>query len=478
MPNQLFKFKQWLLERRRFRVAWFEKDPQLTPGPDEALSQLPSEVSNELLSALNDLPVHPREREHVLEVLDKAIQTWRKNPHLANNSVVILAHPVSSASRILVESLSDLRTDKEKPLSVRLLDWIERPPKPQRIQSRIKETFDIEEEKDRSEDEQKCLAVIPNLSWCFLRSADGLAGVDYLQDTLLKDRNRFWVIGSGQVGWEYLKSTLKLHAYCGEVIDLPDLTGEQLQSWLEPIIRRFNIRFSDAALHKRLENPESLLQMKVSLNKPVETISEITQEISATVASSVRAAKHEVLNDDEDSADLEPRKDYFKRLADISDGVSVVALQLFVRSLRYREITQEEKQKGSISQRMSSKDSSKDSEKACEKGDNNEQSKQTETEECDEKREIIAVIPKLPPLPDLSQSDMYLLYSLMLHGDLTIQALAESLGDAPQVVTNQVQMLRNVNVIEQKDGVIKTNPMHYPRLRRELAHNNFIIEVS
>ncbi|MEO0770097.1 MAG: ArsR family transcriptional regulator, partial [Cyanobacteria bacterium J06649_4] len=62
--------------------------------------------------------------------------------------------------------------------------------------------------------------------------------------------------------------------------------------------------------------------------------------------------------------------------------------------------------------------------------------------------------------------------------DLTIRALAESLGDAPQVVNNQVQVLRNANVIEQKDGVVKTNPVHYPKLRRELAKNNFIIEVS
>ncbi|MEN8447813.1 MAG: ArsR family transcriptional regulator, partial [Cyanobacteria bacterium J06555_13] len=83
----------------------------------------------------------------------------------------------------------------------------------------------------------------------------------------------------------------------------------------------------------------------------------------------------------------------------------------------------------------------------------------------------------LSPLPDLSQSDLYLLYSLMLHGDLTIKSLANSLGDAPQVVTNQVQMLRSADVIEQKDSVIKTNPVHYPNLRRELAKNNFIIEV-
>ncbi|MEL7226225.1 MAG: hypothetical protein AAGL17_15620, partial [Cyanobacteria bacterium J06576_12] len=62
----------------------------------------------------------------------------------------------------------------------------------------------------------RALMVLPNLCWCFLRSADGLDGLDYLQDLLPRDRAQFWVIGSGMVGWEYLKSTLNFHAFCGE----------------------------------------------------------------------------------------------------------------------------------------------------------------------------------------------------------------------------------------------------------------------
>ena len=72
---------------------------------------------------------------------------------------------------------------------------------------------------------------------------------------------------------------------------------------------------------------------------------------------------------------------------------------------------------------------------------------------------------------------MYLLYSLLLHSDMTIDALAKSLGDSPQIVNNQVQVLRNAGVIEQRENIIKINPEHYPELRRKLARNNFIIEI-
>lgn len=476
MPNRLSQLKDWLLDKRRFRTAWFAKDPQLTPKPEEALAKLPDDVARKLKNAVNQLAVVQCERQQVLDALNEAISQWRENPRLANNSMVVLAHPVSSVARILAESLNDLESQQGQPLKTHLLDWIERPPDVNDIKQQIKkklgwdeEHFSSEEGLDRThrnaggdeetdeETEPKAIAIIPNLSWCFLRSADGLEGIDYLQETLLNDRSQFWIIGSGQVGWEYLKSTLKFHAYCGDTVYLPKLSGKQLREWISPIISEFDIYFSDSALHKRLQKTESLLDMDISTDKPIEAISEITQEMSATMQSSIRAFKNEMLpdTDDDNDDDNNPCSDYFNRLADISDGVSVVALQLFLKSLRYRKITQEDIEEGALSHLSSSL--LKDDEP--------------------ETQHIIATTPKLPPLPDLSQSDLYLLYSLMLHGDLTIRALANSLGDAPQAVNNQIQVLRNADIIEQKNGVVKANPVHYPRLRRELSNNNFIIEV-
>ncbi|MGI8934248.1 MAG: hypothetical protein ACR2FS_09265 [Phormidesmis sp.] len=481
MANRIAKFKDWLLERRAFRVKRFAKDPQYKPQPEEALSQMPDELAEALTAAVEALPTPPREQAAVLDALDEAISQWQDRPRTSANSMVILSTPVTSVSRILVDTLGN-RDVHDELLPVNLLGWVERPPEAKSIEQQLREELGwsdaeasegdsasdrVSQTSDRLEQRDgKNLAVIPNLGWCFLRSAEGLNGVDYLRDTLLEDRSQFWVIGSGMVSWEYLKSTLKFHAYCGETVILPKLTGQELQNWLRPIVEQFDIHFSDAALHKRLKHPDSLLEIDVSADKPIEAISEISQEVSATLQSSVRAIKDEFTPEDvHEEADESPERDYFERLADISDGVSVVAVQLFIKSLRCKEGAELEQQA----------DESVEAE-AIE----TEKQAGKETPEKDKPqgdRQMVAGIPKLPPLPELDQSDMYLLYSLMLHGDLTIRAMAESLGDAPQIVNNQVQVLRKTGVIEQKGKVIKANPVHYPKLRRELAKNNFIIEM-
>ncbi len=497
MGNKLKDFRQWLLEKRWFRTAWFAKDPHTLPEPDETLSQLPDDIANELRAAVNDLPINPREEKAVLDALDEAIAHWQENSHLASNSIVVLAHPVSSVSRILLESLQEMRAHKENPLDIKLLDWVERPPDSKSIKAQIKEKLGRAEDNsaedgetaeinhhwregkgDRNPNKDQTLAIIPNLSWCFLRSADGLEGVDYLQDTLLHDRSQFWVIGTGQVGWEYLKSTIKFHAYCGDVIALPKLTGQELQTWFAPIVDQFSIRFSDAAIHKRSNDSKSLLDVNLLIDQPIDTISEMSQEVTATVKSSLRAVKEEMLPESDDDAqadsDESPKREFFERLADISDGVSVVAIQLFIKSLRYQDVSAKK-----LNQKPQ-KTVAEGRPPQLPKSPDDEPSNQGDSEaEADKEpqKELVARLPKLPLLPELSQSDLYLLYSLMLHGDLTIRSLANSLGDAPQTVNNQVQMLRNAGIIEQKNGVIKANPVHYPRLRRELSRNNFIIEV-
>ena len=166
------------------------------------------------------------------------------------------------------------------------------------------------------------------------------------------------------------------------------------------------------------------------------------------------SAKEQVLPGEEETQVTRAKQDYFKRLADVSQGISTVALQLFITSLRLLEVTEQGEPVAALD-------------------DDQEQTQNRENVE----RRIVAQAPVLPLLPDLSQNDLYLLYSLMLHGDLKLQALASSLGDSPQTVANQIQMLRNAGVVEQKDGIVKINPVHYPRLRRKLAKNNFIIEV-
>ena len=76
---------------------------------------------------------------------------------------------------------------------------------------------------------------------------DGLDGIDYLQKMLLHDSNRFWIIASGQVTWDYLNSISDLEADCGRVISLPELESDSLKAWLKPILTELNITFADPA---------------------------------------------------------------------------------------------------------------------------------------------------------------------------------------------------------------------------------------
>ena len=105
--------------------------------------------------------------------------------------------------------------------------------------------------------------------------------------------------------------------------------------------------------------------------------------------------------------------------------------------------------------------------------------KDKDNEEKDENQGILeAQNPELPNIPRLDADEHYILYSVLLHGDLTLTALCESLGDERPFVKGRVQMLRRKGLIEQKNEILTINPIHYPRIKNELSNNNFIIYES
>ena len=221
------------------------------------------------------------------------------------------------------------------------------------------------------------------------------------------------MIGCGHVGWVYLASTLRLDAYCGPTVALPKLTGPQLQSWLDPLIEQFNICFALPTPSNQLTQPQSSVEEQANSRKA----------------------------------------DYFKRLSNVAEGSSLIALQFFIESLRQASIEQSalENVIESVAEDAAAS-------------------------------VILATPPKSPPFPNLnlskSRNKLYLLYSLMLHGDMSLKALAKSLGDAPQVVNQQTQILRNEGLVEQYGDCLNINPLYSPRLRRELALNNFTVPKS
>jgi hypothetical protein len=320
-------------------------------------------------------------------------------------------------SRILTESLEDWQNQIDLP--IRLLDWVARPTQPEEIREKIQHQLGRGLVHSRSRAE---IVIIPNLSWCFLRCVEGLEAIDYLRDVLLQDYSRFWVIGCGQVGWQYLDHVSSFKAYCGETLVLPELTDEQLESWLQPIIDQFNIEIQtgkDPDDQEKSNSQASYFKRLVNLSENVSD--DISDNVNHVVDNKIDQAP--------------PQSNYFKRLADLSQGVSTVAVQLFLESIY--TLPQEEQSNSEV--------------------------------------ELVTHNPRLPSLPELEAADHYILYSLLMHGDLTLNALANSLGDDASIVQSRVQMLRRQGVIEQQQQVLKINPIHYPRLKEDLAKNNFMI---
>lgn len=378
-------FKDWLANSRRFLFKRYTKDSIETQEPERNLIQLPPEIRRKLVDRVAKLPINPGDREAISTKLDEVYETWKANPVSTNNSMVVLSSPVTSVSRILSETLSSWAEQKQ--ISFRPLPLKARPEIADTIKSKLQHYLEEEFVEEAIADRQSEVVVMPNLSWCFLRSWQGLEGIEYLQSRLHDGfQDRFWIIGAGQVSWEYLNSVSNIEAYCKEAFTLPALSAEQLADWLQPIIEELNITFADPELNRQ------------------------------------------ILDNDKDN-----RTHYFECLADISQGVSNVAVQAFLKSIHYEE---DEEQRNPT---------------------------------------IVAQTPQLPELPELDSSEQYLLYSILLHGDLTISALAESLGDGESEVQAKVQALRHQGVVEQRGKIVKINPIHYPNVKRELANNNFVI---
>lgn len=379
------RFKTWIFESRSFVFSWYTKDRNQLQEPTKSLVELPPSLRKKLITAANKLADNSKDTEAIGISIDEAFKRWRENPQTADNSIVILTSPVMVVSRIVITILENWT--EEKQVSVKVLPWNERPADPEAIQFKLQQY--LEQKPKEIIDKPPEVVVIPNLNWCFLRSMDGLDGIDYLQKMLLHDSNRFWIIATGQVTWDYLNSISDLEADCGRVVPLPELESDSIREWLKPILSDLNITFADP----RLES--------------------------------------QILEGDKDAETI-----YFDDLAAISRGISVIALQAFLASIKYQSPDEEDPESQSILEAQS---------------------------------------PELPNLPDLESAHHYLLYFLLLHGDITLSALAHSIGDKESKVRKRIKYLRSEGVVESTGEILKVNPIYYPKLKQELINNNFII---
>ena len=399
----LEKFKNWLahnlpygeqLCRIQFGIPGLNfllsedfSDSQETQKSKEFLVELPPEIHQKLFDAVENLPSNEADQQAIISSLDERFERWRDAPNHGNNSVLILSSPVTAVSTVLSEALEEWA--EQKKVSLRLLPLTARPTEIATIKSKLEHYLEFPAKMAKQQPE---VVIIPNLSWCFLRSLEGLAGIEYWQSLLCKNpKNRFWIVGANQIGWVYLNLVCNLQAYVGEVVILSKIEQKELQKWLDPIIDEFNITFDSPNIDKQLLD-----------------------------------------------RDKENKDHYFDRLYSISQGVSTVAAQSFLQSIRYQELDEED-------------------------------------EAQPKQKKLIAQTPRLPNLPAFEPEEQYLLYSLLLHGDLTLSALATSLGDEESQVQARVQMLCRKGVVEQKEQILKIEPIYYPPLKQYLESNNFLI---
>lgn len=127
------------------------------------------------------------------------------------------------------------------------------------------------------------------------------------------------------------------------------------------------------------------------------------------------------------------QEDYYAKLADISQGIGNVVGDLCWRSL--------------------------------------------EVENIDAEKVSYAITrPKLPDLPILVVEDRYLLYSLLLHGGMTLAHLNASLGKSQSIVKSRTQYLLQNGVISKEQNLLYVNPAYYPKLKSLLGNNNFLVD--
>ena len=284
MATILQRFQTWIFESRSFLFSWYTKDRDRIQEPTKSLVELPPALRKDLIATVNKLSNNPTDIKAIRSCISESFEHWRDCPDSSNNSIVLLTSPVMIVSRIIIEIIETWAEQEQ--VSVNILPWNGRPKDLDSIQTELREYVKQKSPKDCSE--QIEVMVIPNLAWCFLRSMDGLDGIDYLQKMLLHDASRFWVIATGQITWDYLNSITDIEADCGRVFTLSKLESDSLQQWLKPVVSELKIAFADPDLESR------------------------------------------IINGDRDNETI-----YFDDLTTVSEGVSVIALQAFLASIVY-----------------------------------------------------------------------------------------------------------------------------------------------
>ena len=204
--------------------GWISDQAEALQDGDDSLESLPSDLFQTIEKDLNALPNHPEDWRCLQSAIEQAIGQWQADPLAHENGIAVISNPTDTVARLLC---SNLLAELDINIKTQVLQWTERPAV-EKISQRLSQAFAREKCSSGSQSKPEIM-VIPQLEKCFLRSIDGLDGIEYLRDTLLSDRSRFWILGVSKMSCQYLSKVFDLDAYCADIFTLPTLTGEQLK---------------------------------------------------------------------------------------------------------------------------------------------------------------------------------------------------------------------------------------------------------
>lgn len=278
------KFRSWFPKASaEIEAQAFELEAKLTEDP---VPSLPPKELNPLRHRIQNLPTLPRDQTAIQSALEDALDCWREDRESVN-SLVILGSPINEIAPLLVEGIETW--DKRDSYAI---EWADR-------SHELEDWMSLSEElrsqlSAKVEEERPSIVVIPDLSQCFLRCVEGLAGIEYLQNLAAQDRSRFWLIGSNDWAWEYLDCVCQTGAYFDQTFSLPPLEEDELKEWLSPVSDDFKVNVGEDSR----ESDES--EKEDGFSEKWRSSSE---------------------------------QDYFEKLAKVSRGFSSVAAELWLLSL-------------------------------------------------------------------------------------------------------------------------------------------------
>ncbi|MGC9505208.1 hypothetical protein [Baaleninema sp.] len=229
--------------------------------------------------------------EEVRSILSQRLKQWQQD-ETAPNGLAVLGSPVEVLPRLLENTLFSWGYD-----GVLLIKTVTEVISPHDVSATIEQLRQTVESEFMGSIDRNLVMVIPDLSRCFLRCVDGLDSIDVLQEYVLRDRSRFWLMGCDRWAWNYLDRICNLSVSFPEPVALPPLSPEELKIWLSPVCHLADCQFEKEPENGNFENGEL----------------------------------------EEDFWNSKPEKSYFHRLAELSLGSAAVAANLWLRSLHHLE---------------------------------------------------------------------------------------------------------------------------------------------